>query len=75
MLNTAVVGNSMWNIWKNNTKRILLEVLKKKEYTITEWLENETTILKSFYTAGLVEDFALPENVVEYSKQICLVVI
>ena len=64
--NCAVVGNSMWNVWKNKFKKDSFGTVKNKEYTITEWLENETTILKSFYTAGLVEDFALPENAVEY---------
>ena len=64
--NSAIVGNSMWNVWKDKYKADAFSTKVKKDYTITEWLENETTLLKSFYTAGLVEDFALPDNAVEY---------
>jgi len=57
--NAAVVGNSAWNHWHNKYST------KAYSYTIVEWLEMETTKLKSFYKQNLSKDFALPENAVE----------
>ena len=57
--NAAVVGNTAWNHWhkkyRNNTIK----------YDVVEWLEIETTKLKSFYKHSLSKDFALPDNAVE----------
>jgi hypothetical protein len=55
----AVVGNTAWNHWhkKYRTKTI--------KYNVVEWLEIETTKLKSFYKHSLSKDFALPDNAVE----------
>lgn len=55
----AFVGNSMWNHWHSKYAK------KTFNYTIVEWLEMETTKLKSFYKQNLSKDFALPENAVE----------
>lgn len=57
--NAAVVGNSAWNHWHKKFRN------KQNKYTVVEWLETETTKLKSFYKQGLSKDFALPDNAVE----------
>lgn len=57
--NAAVVGNSAWNHWHKKFRN------KQNKYTVVEWLEIETTKLKSFYKQGLSKDFALPDNAVE----------
>ncbi len=55
----AVVGNSAWNHWH---KKYRDKIVK---YSVVEWLEIETTKLKSFYKQSLSKDFALPENAIE----------
>lgn len=57
--NAAVVGNSAWNHWHKKFRN------KQNKYTVVEWLEIETTKLKSFYKQSLSKDFALPDNAVE----------
>ena len=57
--NAAVVGNSAWNHWHSKFRN------KQNKYSIVEWLEMETTKLKSFYKQSLSKDFALPDNAVE----------
>ena len=57
--NAAVVGNTAWNHWHKKYRN------KTIKYNIVEWLEIETTKLKSFYKHNLSKDFALPENAVE----------
>ena len=57
--NAAVVGNSAWNHWHKKYRN------KTVKYNVVEWLEIETTKLKSFYKHGLSKDFALPDNAVE----------
>lgn len=57
--NAAIVGNSAWNHWHKKYSN------NKYNYKIVEWLEIETTTLKSFYKQNLSRDFALPENAVE----------
>lgn len=57
--NAAVVGNTAWNHWHKKYRN------KTIKYNIVEWLEIETTKLKSFYKHSLSKDFALPENAVE----------
>lgn len=57
--NAAVIGNSAWNHWHKKFRN------KQNKYTVVEWLEIETTKLKSFYKQGLSKDFALPDNAVE----------
>lgn len=55
----AVVGNSAWNHWHKKYRN------KHIKYSVVEWLEIETTKLKSFYKHNLSKDFALPDNAVE----------
>jgi len=55
----AVVGNSAWNHWHKKYRD------KQVKYNVVEWLEIETTKLKSFYKQNLSKDFALPDNAVE----------
>ena len=55
----AVVGNTAWNHWHKKYRN------KTIKYSVVEWLEIETTKLKSFYKHNLSKDFALPENAVE----------
>jgi hypothetical protein len=55
----AVVGNSAWNHWHSKFRD------KQNKYSIVEWLEIETTKLKSFYKHSLSKDFALPDNAIE----------
>jgi hypothetical protein len=55
----AVVGNSAWNHWHKKYRS------KQIKYNVVEWLEIETTKLKSFYKHSLSKDFALPDNAVE----------
>ena len=55
----AIVGNSAWNHWHQKFRN------KQTKYSIVEWLEMETTKLKSFYKHSLSKDFALPDNAVE----------
>lgn len=62
--NAAVIGNSAWNHWKNKYSN------KTVKYNVIEWLEIETTKLKSFYKNSLSRDFALPENAVEIQTDI-----
>lgn len=57
--NAAVVGNSAWNHWHKKYRE------KAIKYSVVEWLEIETTKLKSFYKHTLSKDFALPDNAVE----------
>ena len=55
----AVVGNTAWNHWHKKYRN------KTIKYNVVEWLEIETTKLKSFYKHSLSKDFALPDNAVE----------
>ena len=36
--NSAIVGNSMWNVWKDKYKADAFSTKVKKDYTITEWV-------------------------------------
>ena len=53
------MGNTAWNHWHKKYRN------KTIKYNIVEWLEIETTKLKSFYKHSLSKDFALPDNAVE----------
>jgi hypothetical protein len=55
----AVVSNAAWNHWHKKYRN------KTIKYNVVEWLEIETTKLKSFYKHSLSKDFALPDNAVE----------
>lgn len=55
----AIVGNSAWNHWHQKFRT------KQTKYSIVEWLEMETTKLKSFYKHTLSKDFALPDSATE----------
>ena len=57
--NAALIGNSAWNHWHKKYSD------NTYNYKIVEWLEIETSTLKSFYKQNLSKDFALPENAVE----------
>lgn len=60
----AIVGGSQWNHWKDKYRVDEAGNLKTQQYEIVEWLEMETTEVKSFYKDTLSKDFALPENAV-----------
>lgn len=62
----AVIGNAQWNNWKGLYFKDEYGSRKRTKYTVTEWLENETTLLKSHYTDTLGDNFALPDNATEY---------
>lgn len=55
----ALIGNTAWNHWHKKYRG------RTTQYNIVEWLEMETTKLKSFYKHTLSKDFALPDNAVE----------
>lgn len=55
----AIVTNTAWNHWHEKFRS------KQTKYSIVEWLEMETTLLKSLYKHSLPRNFALPDNAVE----------
>ena len=62
---TAIVGNSAWNHWQGKFSKDELLNYNLESYNIIEWLENETTTLKSHYKFELPNNFIVPENAVE----------
>jgi hypothetical protein len=61
----AFVGNSAWNNWHNKFERNSTGNHLPHVFSVVEWLENETTELKSYYKDSLRDNFATPENAVE----------
>lgn len=62
----AVIGNAQWNNWQGTYFKDEYSSRKQVKYTVTEWLESETTLLKSHYSDSLGKDFALPDSATEY---------
>lgn len=63
--NSAVIGNVSWNNWHNKFLTDANGLPDRKQCNIVEWLEMETTQVKSYYTDNLPENYALPENATE----------
>ncbi len=61
----AFVGNTAWNHWHAKTSKDLLGNINKSEFNVVEWLEMETSILKSFDKTTLSSSFIMPENSAE----------
>jgi hypothetical protein len=60
----ALVANSQWNHWKNKYFQDQFGRKTQGKYHVVEWLETETTQLKSHFAHSLPSTFALPENAV-----------
>jgi len=60
----AFVGGSQWNCWKDRNLKDEAGNTKTSTYEIVEWLEMESTSVKSYYKDTLSKDFALPDNAV-----------
>ena len=61
----ALVGNTMWNAWKDKYQKDELGNFKKRQYYVVEWYENETSLVHSHFKETLNKNFALPENALE----------
>lgn len=61
----ALVGNTMWNTWKDKYQKDELGNLKKRQYYVVEWYDNETSLVHSHFKETLNKNFALPENALE----------
>jgi hypothetical protein len=62
----AMVGNTAWNHWHRKHSTDRFGRARTAGYEVAEWLEDETTTLKSIYKHSLPADVALPENAVLY---------
>ena len=63
--NAAVIGNEKL-YWKSKFQINKFNEEPKTKYNIVEWLDNDTTQLESFFTTSLDEEYALPENAIEF---------
>lgn len=61
----ALVGNTMWNTWKDKYQKDELGNIEKRQYYVVEWYENETSIIHSHFKETLNKNFAFPENALE----------
>jgi hypothetical protein len=61
----AFVGNSAWNTWHKKFESNSVGNHLPHVFSVVEWLENETTELKSYYKDSVRDNFATPENAVE----------
>lgn len=61
----AMIGNSYWNHWQDKYKTETNGAKRYEQYEIVEWAEMETSLVKSFYTASLPANYALPDNACE----------
>jgi hypothetical protein len=61
----AMVGNAFWNDWHQKYKTQTSGATVHEQYELVEWLEMETTLIKSFYTDSLPANYALPDNACE----------
>lgn len=59
---SALASNTMWNHWRNKYFQDLHGRRSTQAYDIVEWMETETSTVKSFFKDGLDSKFALPEN-------------
>lgn len=62
----AVTGNSAWNHWCRKHQKDHFRNTATRNVEIAEWLEDETTTLKSVYLDSLPAEMALPDNAVIY---------
>lgn len=61
----ALVGNTMWNIWKDKYQKDELGNHIKNQYYVVEWYDNETSLIHSHFKESLNKNYALPENALE----------
>jgi len=61
----AVVGNTAWNHWQGKKLKNSLDSTATTEFHVIEWLEMETSLLKSFDKTTLSSSFIMPENAAE----------
>lgn len=61
----AFLGNSAWNHWQGRFSKNDLNEISTEQYNIIEWLENETTTLKSYSKYALPDAVSLPDNALE----------
>lgn len=61
----AFVGNTAWNHWQGKKLKNSLDKTATTEFHVIEWLEMETSLLKSFDKTTLSSNFIMPENAVE----------
>jgi len=61
----AFVGNTAWNHWQGKKLKNSLDSTATTEFHIIEWLEMETSLLKSFDKTTLSSSFIMPENAAE----------
>tara|TARA_R110001592_G_scaffold124341_1_gene333134 strand:+ start:1210 stop:2565 length:1356 start_codon:yes stop_codon:yes gene_type:complete len=63
--NAAVIGNERL-YWKSKFQVDKFNDEPKTKYNIVEWLENDTTELESYFTTSLDQEYAMPENAIEF---------
>ena len=63
--NAAVIGNEKL-YWKSKFQVNRFNDEPQTKYNVVEWLENETTQLESYFTTSLDQEYALPENAIEF---------
>jgi len=63
--NAAIIGNTAWNHWHTKKQKDFLNNYETSEFNIIEWLEMETSLLKSFDKTTLSSNFIMPENATE----------
>lgn len=61
----AFVGNTAWNHWQGKKSKDTLDRKETTDFNVIEWLEVETSLLKSFDKTTLSSSFIMPENAVE----------
>ena len=61
----AFVGNTAWNHWQGKKLKNSLDSTATTEFHVIEWLEMETSLLKSFDKTTLSSSFIMPENAAE----------
>ncbi len=63
--NAAVIGNEKL-YWKSKFQIDKFNFEPTVKYNIVEWLENDTTQLESYFSTSLDQEYALPENAIEF---------
>jgi hypothetical protein len=61
----AFVGNTAWNHWQGKKLKNSLDKTATTEFHVIEWLEMETSLLKSFDKTTVSSSFIMPENAAE----------
>lgn len=65
MPSASVIGNSQWNHWHSKFFSTKFREKKLGKYDIVEWLETETSLLKSYYKSDLPDNFSMPIEAIE----------